>query len=69
VKLLLLVRSALTSDADPDALERAAAEMTSAAAALVSIERTMLALSGDGTDAATLAAKQVGHCSAACAPV
>ncbi len=51
--------SALASAGDPDALEAAASDMAAAAAALVSVERAMLALGQDGADAALLAAKQV----------
>ncbi|KAI7837097.1 hypothetical protein COHA_009095 [Chlorella ohadii] len=51
----------LTSAGDPDALELAASEMASAAAALVSIERSMLQVTADGGDAAVLASKQVGN--------
>lgn len=55
-------RRSLTSAGDPDALETAAGEMAAAAAALVSIERAMLQISGNGGDSAALmAAKQVGR--------
>lgn len=57
--------SALASAGDPDALEAAASEMASAAAALVSVERAMLALGQDGADAALLAAKQAERSEAA----
>ncbi|EFN55550.1 hypothetical protein CHLNCDRAFT_31136 [Chlorella variabilis] len=56
---------ALTNAGDPDALERAAGEMTSAAAALVSVERAMLALMTDGKDPAALTAKQMERVEAA----
>lgn len=56
----MFFRSSLTSAGDPDALELAASEMATAAAALVSIERSMLQVTADGADPAVLAAKQVG---------
>ena len=56
----MFFRSSLTSAGDPDALEMAASEMATAAAALVSIERSMLQVTADGADPAVLAAKQVG---------
>ncbi|PRW34079.1 glycoside hydrolase isoform A [Chlorella sorokiniana] len=55
----------LTSAGDPGALEVAASEMATAAAALVSIERAMLQVTADGGDPAVLAAKQADRAEAA----
>lgn len=51
--------TSVASEGDASALETTAAEMAAAAAALVSVERDLIAMQANGADGAGLAAKQV----------
>lgn len=51
--------TSVASEGDASALETTAADMAAAAAALVSVERDLIAMQANGADGAGLAAKQV----------